>query len=100
MHRKRGKRARLIRDKSDDSDGGGNGLPRDLTDEMIQALFAKDKVVGWYLMHDYRRVRISDQCYRGGGGQLTKDEVLDAYQETMAAVYKTIVEWPKKIDNI
>jgi DNA-directed RNA polymerase specialized sigma24 family protein len=100
QNRKRGKKARLIRGKSDDSDGGGNGLPGGLTDEDIQAAFTADNVKGWYLMHELRRGKIAKLCYRGGGGELTKDELLDAYQETMAAVYTTIVKRPGKIKNI
>ena len=89
----------------DDDSAPGGGVEksplRELTDEEIQAVFARNNREGLGLLDTHRRLKIANKIFLGSKRLLTRDhDVPDAYQELMAGLCKTIVNRPGKIKNI
>ena len=73
--------------------GGAEKSPqRELTNEYIQAVFARDSGEGLRLLHEHRRLIIMNANYLGGRRCLTYQEVEDAYQETLLDVYESSLD--------
>lgn len=76
------------------------GIILQFSDEDIQTIFEFDPMRGFRALDQFRRLEISDWCYRGANRELSYHDVLDAYQITMIEVYLKVRESSNEIRNI